>query len=99
MGVPPACHVPRPAILAKQGHPCTLCITSNCVIRRLPCKGQLHPSTLYMLGKSSISYHRKLNAFYNETLNATMKLLKQHRVPTTKLLKSHAKPMVLEALL
>ena len=76
-------------------------IPAHCVslVRRLPCKGQLHPSTLYMLGKSSISYHRKLNAFYNETLNATMKLLKQHRVPTTKLLKSHAKPMVLEALL
>ena len=28
MGVPPACRVPRPAILAKRGHPCTLCITS-----------------------------------------------------------------------
>ena len=35
MGVPPACHVPRPAILAKQGHPCTLsqCITSIVVSR------------------------------------------------------------------
>ena len=29
MGVPPACHVPHLAILAKRGHPCTSCITSK----------------------------------------------------------------------
>ena len=37
MGVPPACHVPRPAILAKRGHPCTLCITTNqCRVKIVP---------------------------------------------------------------
>ena len=39
MGVLPAHHVPRPAILAKQGHPCTLCITSNRLSRTARAQG------------------------------------------------------------
>jgi len=52
-----------------------------------------------MPSKSIPSNHWKLNAFYNQTFNATMKLLKQSRVPTTELFQSPAKSMILKALL
>ena len=41
-----------------------------------------------MPSKSIPSNHWKLNAFYNQTFIATMKLLKQSRVPTTELFQS-----------
>ena len=74
MGVPPACHVPRPATLAKRGHPCTLCINSNMHPLAWPLLLQglantlLRPHCVYLLNLfvlySYLSKSKYLGSFY-----------------------------------